>query len=99
PPVVDALLAGASVNLRQGWPSSYQNASCTEPSGPIHQTSMVLGLRDTAAMALQAAALPAGASGNEVQLRPSYQNESHTEPSAPIHQISMLFGILDTAAT
>jgi len=29
---------------------NYQNASCTEPSAPIHQTSMLLGIRDTAAM-------------------------------------------------
>jgi hypothetical protein len=45
----DALPGGASWNVCHE-PPSYQNASWTAPSDPIHQSSMLLGILDTAAM-------------------------------------------------
>jgi hypothetical protein len=49
PPFDEALPGGANWNVCHELPS-YQLASFTEPSAPIHQTSMLLGIRDTAAM-------------------------------------------------
>jgi hypothetical protein len=45
----DALPGGASLYRCHCWPS-YQYAPWTELLGPVHQTSMLLGMRDTAVM-------------------------------------------------
>ena len=39
-PLTEALFGGATWYLFHGWPA-YQYASQTEPSAPIHQTSML----------------------------------------------------------
>src|SRR6266702_1654421 len=78
--------------------SAYQKASCTEPFGPIHHISMLLGIRDTAVILPLTEALPAGASSNRCHCPPSYQKASWTEPFGPIHHTSMLLCIRDTAA-
>src|SRR6266702_2563196 len=77
--------------------SAYQKASCTELIVPIHHTSMLLGIRDTAAISPLDEALPAGASSNRCHCPPSYQKASWTEPFGPIHHTSMLLCIRDTA--
>jgi hypothetical protein len=49
PPFGDALPGGANWNVCHV-PPSYQKASLTEPSAPIHQISMLLEIRETAAI-------------------------------------------------
>jgi hypothetical protein len=46
-PLGEALPGGANWNVCQV-PPSYQKASLTEPSSPIHQISMVLDIREVA---------------------------------------------------
>jgi hypothetical protein len=72
PPCAEALPAGANWKRCQ-LPPSYQKASCTDPSGPIHQTSMLFGMRETAVMPPCGEALPGGASWKICQVPPSYQ--------------------------
>src|SRR5579875_637044 len=59
---------------------------------------MLPGIRDTAAMPLVGAALPAGASSKPCQVALSYQYRSCTEPFGATYQSSMLLGMRDTAA-
>src|SRR5678816_1721605 len=70
-------------------PPSYQKASWTEPLEPIHHTSMLFGMRETAVIPPFVAALPPGASSNRCHCAPSYQKASCTSPLGPIHHTSI----------
>ena len=80
--------------------SWYQKAPCTVPPSPIHQISMLVSMRESAAMPLFGPAAVGTATGSRYGCQPlpsSYQKSPRTDRSAPIHHASMLVSMRDAA--